>query len=219
MKIKIAISLFIFIIISENIMSLDLKNALGGFKSSLPPSWTYEITKDSLKFRSTEEIYILHENKINAPMQIYEKSQDNAERIKKYGKKTNAFIIYKVISYTNIQSILKLKSKQAFYNDNKILVFDSEAGVEDEFNSVFPYNAYEQIYKIRNLMKENFISILFDSSMELSDYIDKKVMIIGNISNIPWQHMMAGDDIYRYSEYFDIDKTQIVAYFKAPVKN
>jgi hypothetical protein len=52
----------------------------------------------------------------------------------------------------------------------------------------------------------------------MSAYVDKKVSLVGKISNTPWQHMIASVKEYPYSEYFDVGDFQIVVYARQPMK-
>jgi hypothetical protein len=52
---------------------------------------------------------------------------------------------------------------------------------------------------------------------ELSRYVDRQVRVTGQISNIPWQHMIASVKGYPYDHYFDFDDYQIVIYVKEKI--
>jgi hypothetical protein len=47
---------------------------------------------------------------------------------------------------------------------------------------------------------------------QLADHVGKTVTVYGKISNVPWQHILAGDTSYRYSYYFDVGSSQTVIY-------
>jgi len=46
----------------------------------------------------------------------------------------------------------------------------------------------------------------------ISEYEDKKIMLTGKISHIPWQHMIKAVQSHPYMEYFDVGDDQIVFY-------
>ncbi len=60
--------------------------ALVKLERSLPKGWTMKITGDQLVIRSQADVWVLHENRINAPDTREPEAQRNA-RIMKYGKK------------------------------------------------------------------------------------------------------------------------------------
>jgi hypothetical protein len=47
---------------------------------------------------------------------------------------------------------------------------------------------------------------------ELPNYVGKEVTLRGQISDLPWQHLMSPPAGTKYDYYFNIDKSQIVLY-------
>nr|MDO8111334.1 hypothetical protein [Candidatus Sigynarchaeota archaeon] len=54
--------------------------------------------------------------------------------------------------------------------------------------------------------------------MDLSKFVDKKTTLIGKISDVPWQHMIASVKTHPNIYYFDLeDKNQIVIYARTTI--
>ncbi len=54
-------------------------------------------------------------------------------------------------------------------------------------------------------------------SVELKNYVGKKVAVTGVVSNVIWQHLMAPPKTHPVENYFDIEKFQIVVYTKEKI--
>lgn len=67
---------------------------LNKLQSQLPAHWKIEISKDFLNLKREGEIWILQENKINAPMHLKTK-EEHIQRIQKYGQKGTAQFRFK----------------------------------------------------------------------------------------------------------------------------
>ena len=52
--------------------------------------------------------------------------------------------------------------------------------------------------------------VMLEDTAPMSGYVDKKVCLVGEVSEIPWQHMIAFVEGHPYSEYFDVKDYQIV---------
>ena len=52
----------------------------------------------------------------------------------------------------------------------------------------------------------------------ISQYVDKKVILTGKISHVPWQHMIKSVESHPFTEYFDIGDYQIIIYSKEEIK-
>lgn len=52
----------------------------------------------------------------------------------------------------------------------------------------------------------------------MSEYVDKKVILTGKISHVPWQHMIKSVQSHPFTEYFDIGDYQIIIYSKEEIK-
>lgn len=55
------------------------------------------------------------------------------------------------------------------------------------------------------------------TAAELKNYVGKKVMVTGKVSNVIWQHIMAPPETHPVENYFDIEKFQIVVYAKEEI--
>ncbi len=62
---------------------------------SLPEGWQMVIKQDVLEISRGEEITLLYQNSINAPLSL-ETPQQKAERIKKYGKKVKSILRFRL---------------------------------------------------------------------------------------------------------------------------
>jgi hypothetical protein len=60
--------------------------------------------------------------------------------------------------------------------------------------------------------------VLLEDTSSIYQYADKKISLVGELSDIPWQHMIAYVEGHPYSEYFDIPGYQIVIYSKTQIK-
>ena len=60
--------------------------------------------------------------------------------------------------------------------------------------------------------------VVLEDTVPMSEYVDKKVCLMGKVSNIPWQHMIAMVDGYPVIEYFDVKDYQIVIYAETPIE-
>ncbi len=60
--------------------------------------------------------------------------------------------------------------------------------------------------------------VTLEDTAPMHEYVDKKVCLVGQVSSIPWQHMIAFVEGHPYSEYFDVRDYQIVIYAKTPIE-
>lgn len=60
--------------------------------------------------------------------------------------------------------------------------------------------------------KSDYIQL--DSVKELKGYLDKRVSLAGQVSDVPWQHIISGEHIATrpHEYYFDMKDGQIVIY-------
>ena len=69
----------------------------------------------------------------------------------------------------------------------------------------------------------NFSSIknlpVIKNAGDLSDYVGKKVIVLGKISDIQWQHTINYIKTHPVILYFDMDDTQIVIYSKKEINS
>jgi len=59
--------------------------------------------------------------------------------------------------------------------------------------------------------------IELESTAALADHVCSPVSLRGNVSNMPWQHMIDYRKDYPEIVYFDMDGDQIVLYAKTPI--
>jgi hypothetical protein len=62
-----------------------------------------------------------------------------------------------------------------------------------------------------------FLLIFLEDTSSIYQYTDKKISLVGELSDIPWQHMIAFVEGHPYSEYFDIRGYQIVIYSETAI--
>jgi hypothetical protein len=60
--------------------------------------------------------------------------------------------------------------------------------------------------------------VMLEDAAPMQEYVDKKVCLTGEVSDIPWQHMIAFVEGHPYSEYFDVRDYQIVIYAKTQIQ-
>ena len=58
------------------------------------------------------------------------------------------------------------------------------------------------------------VYIAVKNASDLINYVDKKVVVEGKVSDKPWQHIIYYSSKYTVASYFDIGKDQIVIYSK-----
>ena len=67
-------------------------------QTALPESWQMQLNGDTLKLEHPDPIWVLKSNYINAPIQAYEDSEENAKTILTSGIKTKAHVYFLVKS-------------------------------------------------------------------------------------------------------------------------
>jgi hypothetical protein len=55
-----------------------------------------------------------------------------------------------------------------------------------------------------------------ENADDLHSMVGTKVCVTGNLSDIPWQHLVGNFKNYPHSYYFDVQKYQIMIYTKTP---
>lgn len=113
----------------------------------------------------------------------------------------------------------KLNLFPHFYIENFILYLDNATGLQDEFHSVYPEKASEELYSILEMVKANLATLFYDQEQDISNFNNRIVFMSGKISDIPYQHMISIPKNYENASYLDINKNQLVIYTKTPVKS
>lgn len=60
--------------------------------------------------------------------------------------------------------------------------------------------------------------ITLKDTSNLNKYVEKRISLKGDISDMPWQHLILYDPDYPYILYFDVNEDQIVIYSKIEIK-
>lgn len=187
---------------------------LVSLKEKIPQGWTVSIAEDKLIIEKNDSVWVLSENKINAPISILN-DEEEIKRIKEFGKKVQSSFVFQLEDkwseekckqvrdknetiYTQIKvlpekyeivylydSSLSRKGLDVFigntdeerkriheyeverfkiekglikipdYNSEKYSLFlISKIGIEDEFHTVYPKEASEEMYRIEKILKE-----------------------------------------------------------------
>lgn len=191
---KLLISIFIFLVlvisggtsIAQQNKLIEEDYLLLKVNNSLPAGWEiFSPTSSIIIIQRIEPVYLLDENRINAPESV-ESKEDLEKRIKKYGKQVKSifeFKYYDKLTEENIESAKKL-------NDSIYIII----------------NTLPKKYKIENL-RDNFVSskgeVKFNGNTDeeierIKKYEIEKYNLLDKISKLPDYNSE------KYSLYLDL---------------
>jgi hypothetical protein len=154
------------------IQSTKNDSLLEKLKNSLPKGWTMKIENDKLVIKCKEQVYLLYENKINAPKES-ETSEQREDKFKKYGKLVNSqfvFILKNKLSDKEIEGI-KSDNKKIYTSISELQKKLKEIPVSWKDGNYWPRNKEEEIM-VSDFEKEK--SKLESKIIKLPDYQSEK---------------------------------------------
>lgn len=189
---KLLISIFVLVLsggtsVAQQNKLIEEDYLLSKVNNSLPAGWEiFSPANDVIIVQRIEPVYLLDENRINAPESI-ESKEDLEKRIKKYGKQVKSifqFKYYDKLTEENIESAKKL-------NDSIYIIVNSLPkkykieNLRDNFVSSkgevkFNGNTDEEIERIKKYEIEKYN--LFDKILKLPDYNSEKYSLYLDIS-------------------------------------
>lgn len=86
--------------------------ALEQVRAALPDGWTMTLEAERIVFQRKEPAWVLHENRINAPVNR-ETPGERAARIRKHGKSTVCRVVYRIQPRWSAQQVADLRRKNA----------------------------------------------------------------------------------------------------------
>ena len=164
-KIKIILAIFIVILLSPGHLKAEeilfKKDAvLKKISEALPSDWTICGSGENLIFERAGTVSVLFENKINAYMNGL---KDRTQKIKTMGRPEKCRLVFRCEPLWPAGKLNKAKTANKERHEIIIKLPDhntelyslflvSESGVEDEFHSVFPPEASQEAYQLKNII-------------------------------------------------------------------
>ncbi len=103
------IRVIIFIILLAGCMEKSSDFMLENVFSHMPEDWTYSTVETLLTIHCETPVWIIHENKLNAPIDILSEKRDQ-EYFMKYGKQIYPEIVFKIVRKQEIPGVKKMIS-------------------------------------------------------------------------------------------------------------
>ncbi len=128
-------------------------------QTTLPESWQMQLNGDTLKLEHPDPIWVLKSNYINAPIDAFENSEENATTILTTGIKTKAHIHFLVKSK---KGLLKSESEKVNYYSQRYALFQLSAeGFDTPYSRCYPWFIEDQASVLYNVtLRENLKMVL-----------------------------------------------------------
>ena len=94
---------------------------LARLESALPAGWTMVVRDDSIAIERREKVWVLWENRINAPLSR-ETDEERSARIRKLGQPTTCRIVFRAEERWTPERVAKARAANAALEDRKSVV-------------------------------------------------------------------------------------------------
>ncbi len=170
-----------------------------------------------------ENIWILEENKINAPL-CQERAEERENRIKSLGREDKMEIVF---SLEHLKSLALLKSIPQFHDGavsaylcgDYILAKIKVSGLEDEFHSVFPSDGYTWLRELEAAFQKHCLNLRSLDAEPPADLAGARIALRGRISSLMRQRMTVFHPEYPELQYLDLAQGQIQLLLKKPISS
>ena len=140
----------------------DNDSLLTALKERIPQGWNVLLSEDELRIERKDSVWVLSENKINAPERIFSEGEE-IERIKKYGKMMQSSFVFRLEDKWSEENIQSNKEKNENINE-KVKVLPEKYGIVHLYdsslsrkgNDVFIGNNEEERNRIHEYEVEKF---------------------------------------------------------------
>jgi len=147
-------------------------SVLKKIQSSLPANWNMSEKNGELIIERNDFVWVLFENKINAPVSR-ETEQDRIERIKKFGKKTKAQFVFKYEPKWSDKKIQQIKDE----NDS---IYKQIKELPEKHNITYLYNK-----DLSRKGGEVYIGTNQEEEKRIEDYKKEKDELEQKIKKLP----------------------------------
>ncbi len=139
---------------SVMVNKIEEDTLLKKLQTALPESWQMQLNGDTLKLEHPDTIWVLKSNYINAPIQAYEDSEENAKTILTSGIKTKAHVYFLVKSKKGLS---KSESEKVNYYSQHFALFQISAeGFDTPYSRCYPWFIEDQTTVLYNVtLREN----------------------------------------------------------------
>lgn len=189
---------------------MDLKNdkILGLWPEIIPMGWRLEVTEGQIRIERSAAVYVLAENKINAPISS-EGPQERALRIRTHGKP----------EYPRLIFTLKPWAAPPRGTLSELFAVDlvEVAGLEDELHSIDDQRVSGEVWALRGALLGSLSNAIKGVS-ELPDWAGRLVTFEARKAKEMSQHRLSAPPGYPFAEYIESDGSDTVAYFKEPLR-
>lgn len=133
---------------------IEEDSLLKKLQAALPEGWFMRVDSDTLKIQHPDPIWVLKSNYINAPIQAYENSEENATTILTTGIKTQAHIHFLLKPK---KGLAKSEAEKVNYYSQRYALFQLSAeGFDTPYSRCYPWFIEDQATVLYNVtLREN----------------------------------------------------------------
>jgi len=184
---------------------------LSAFRDQIPAGWSMQLVAGQLVFERQEAVYVLYENRINAPLSR-ETAAERTTRIRRYGQALKPHLVYTLSAVAQQPGRL--------VSEHYTLNFKEMAGVENDFHSVDPEAASAELYKLQQQFEAhlNLVVNSLDDIETLTVNPAQHFRALLVRSHTISQHRMANPPGYPYSAYVEFGGNETVLYSQSALK-
>lgn len=188
---------------------MDWKNdaILRTWPLMLSPPWTMRQEGDTLIVQKDEAVFILWENKINAPLDL-ETAEKRSARIREFGVLEKPKIVFTMRPRT--------KASEGTLSSIHEITLKETMGIEDEFHSVEKLAVSAEVWALREKLLES-LSQTIPADSDLAEWVNRLITVRARKAKTISQHRISPPVGYPYSEYIDIGNTETVVYSRIPL--
>jgi hypothetical protein len=117
----------------------------------LPAGWVIKADRSILRIERIEPIWSLLENKINAPPSR-ETDSERSRRIRQFGRPATAFVSLSLTPKSTVKELWSRASLPHYLSDSFEISIVDRSGFEDEFHSVDPPVAAQELAAVQKTL-------------------------------------------------------------------
>lgn len=193
---------------AEATMIWKTDSVISAWTKLLPAGWSIAPDGSNLVVSSGKPVFLLKENKINAPLSR-ETAAERAARIRKFGKPVHPKLVFALSPRFFIP--------RRFLSANCTVELVETIGIDDEMNSVDDPSVSAEVRKLLNSLQSTLYLAVTDASELESMGAGTLVIAVCRKAALMNQGRLNYPAGYPYSEYIEIGTTQTVAYSKKPL--
>lgn len=188
---------------------------LAAWAAKLPSGWTLALQDNLLIARGSQPIWVLAENKVNAPLSRETPGQ-RAARIRKFGQPTTASFTVRLAPLRPARLLWSNSKGPEFLSDAYEVYRGAAVGLENEMVSVDPPSVGAEVAAVAKALRECLVQPL-RPGQDLADYEGQTIAILAKKTTEYSQHIVAGNASYPHSEYIDWGDVQLLAHTQKPL--